>query len=41
VNDDEAPANAVNAPWHKHYDNPNGPIEDAQNYIANHFKINI
>jgi len=40
VNDDEAPANAVNAPWHKHYDNPKEELFEMSVFVARRFPDN-
>jgi len=40
VNDDEAPANAVNAPWHKHYDNPKDELLEMSIFVARRFPDN-
>jgi molecular chaperone HtpG len=40
VNDDEAPANAVNAPWHKHYDNPKEELLELSIFVARRFPDN-
>jgi len=40
VNDDEAPANAVNAPWHKHYDNPKDELFEMSVFVARRFPDN-
>ena len=37
VNDDEAPANAVNAPWHKHYDNLNEELLEMSIFVKRRF----
>ncbi len=37
LNDDEAPANAVNAPWHKHYDNPKEEVLEMAMFVARRF----
>ena len=40
VNDDEAPTNAVNAPWHKHYDNPKDELLEMSIFVARRFPDN-
>jgi molecular chaperone HtpG len=40
LNDDEAPANAVNAPWHKHYDNPKEEVLEMAMFVAKRFPDN-
>jgi molecular chaperone HtpG len=40
LNDDEAPANAVNAPWHKHYDNPKEEVLEMAMFVARRFPDN-
>ncbi|BBC26588.1 ATP-binding protein [Pseudanabaena sp. ABRG5-3] len=40
VNDDESPANAVNAPWHKHYDNPKDELLEMSIFVARRFPDN-
>ena len=40
VNEDEAPANAVNAPWHKHYDNPKDELLEMSIFVARRFPDN-
>jgi molecular chaperone HtpG len=40
VNDDEATANAVNAPWHKHYDNSNEELLELTMFVARRFPDN-
>ncbi|USR89653.1 ATP-binding protein [Phormidium yuhuli AB48] len=40
LNDDEAPANAVNAPWHKHYDNPKEEVLEMAIFVAKRFPDN-
>ncbi|MFQ4136707.1 ATP-binding protein [Nodosilinea sp. PGN35] len=40
LNDDEAPANAVNAPWHKHYNNPKDEVLEMAMFVARRFPDN-
>jgi hypothetical protein len=40
LNEDEAPANAVNAPWHKHYDNPRDERLEMAQFVARRFPDN-
>jgi molecular chaperone HtpG len=37
VNDDEAPTNAVNAPWHKHYDDPKEELLEMSIFVVRRF----
>jgi molecular chaperone HtpG len=40
VNDDPAPANAVNAPWHKTYDSPKDELLEMAIFVAKRFPDN-
>jgi molecular chaperone HtpG len=40
LNEDETPTNAVNAPWHKRYDNPKEEVMEMSIFVAKRFPDN-